>query len=289
MPKIAILTDSNSGITQSEGKEMGIRVIPMPFRIDGVDYFEDINLTQEEFYKKLKEGGDISTSQPSPKYVTDIWDELLKEYDQIVYIPMSSGLSSSCQTALMLADDYDGKVEVVNNQRISVTQRSSVRDAMLLAKKGLNAKEIKDKLEADKFYSSIYITLDTLYYLKKGGRITPAAAAIGTLLKIKPVLQIQGEKLDEFAKARTVAQAKTLMINAIKNDREGRVSGNGKYKTVLQIAHTENLGAAKVFAGELKDAFPDVDDIEINALSLSVSCHIGPGALAVAVSRVETE
>ena len=289
MPKIAILTDSNSGITQSEGKEMGIKVIPMPFRIDGVDYFEDINLTQEEFYKKLKEGGDISTSQPSPKYVTDIWDELLKEYDQVVYIPMSSGLSSSCQTAIMLADDYDGKVEVVNNQRISVTQRTSVRDALLLAKKGLNAKEIKDKLEANKFHSSIYITLDTLYYLKKGGRITPAAAAIGTLLKIKPVLQIQGEKLDEFAKARTVAQAKTLMINAIKNDREGRVSENGKYKTVLQIAHTENLGAAKVFAGELMDVFPDVDDIEINALSLSVSCHIGPGALAVAVSRVETE
>ena len=289
MSKVAVLTDSNSGITQSEGKEMGIRVVPMPFRIEGVDYFEDINLTQEEFYTKLKEGGDISTSQPSPQDVLDTWDELLKEYDEIVYIPMSSGLSSSCQTAIMLADDYDGKVQVVNNQRISVTQKTSVRDAMFMAEKGYSAKEIKERLEAEKFNSSIYITLDTLYYLKKGGRITPAAAAIGTLLKIKPVLQIQGEKLDEFAKARTLAQAKQLMINAIKADREGRISDNGKYKTVIQIAHSDNLGAAKVLAGELKDVFPDVDEIEINALSLSVSCHIGPGALAIAISRVVTE
>ena len=289
MSKVAVLTDSNSGITQSEGKEMGIRVVPMPFRIEGVDYFEDINLTQEEFYTKLKEGGDISTSQPSPQDVLDTWDELLKEYDEIVYIPMSSGLSSSCQTAIMLADDYDGKVQVVNHQRISVTQKTSVRDAMFMAEKGYSAKEIKERLEAEKFNSSIYITLDTLYYLKKGGRITPAAAAIGTLLKIKPVLQIQGEKLDEFAKARTLAQAKQLMINAIKADREGRISDNGKYKTVIQIAHSDNLGAAKVLAGELKDVFPDVDEIEINALSLSVSCHIGPGALAIAISRVVTE
>lgn len=216
--RTAIVTDSNSGITQIQAKELGVFVLPMPFTINGQDYYEDINLTQREFYEKLKDGSDISTSQPSPESVTNLWDEILKDYDQIAHIPMSSGLSSSCQTALMLAEDYEGKVEVVNNQRISVTQRQSVLDARQMAERGKTAGEIKEYLEATKFDSSIYIMLDTLKYLKKGGRITPAAAALGTLLKLKPVLQIQGEKLDAFAKARTVRQAKSIMIESMKND-----------------------------------------------------------------------
>ena len=218
MSKVIIMTDSNSGITQAQAKEMGVVVLPMPFYINEEMFYEDIDLSQEQFYEKLQAGGDIKTSMPLVGDVTDKWDELLKEYDEVVYIPMSSGLSSSCETAYMLSQDYDGKVEVVNNQRISVTMRQSVIDAKNLAEAGKSAKEIKDILEAAKFDSSIYIMVDTLTYLKKGGRITPAAAALGTLLKLKPVLQIQGEKLDAFAKARTVKQAKNIMIEAMKSD-----------------------------------------------------------------------
>ena len=218
MSKVIVVTDSNSGITQSQSKELGVVVLPMPFYIDDKMYYEDIDLTQEQFYEKLTQGGEIKTSMPLVGDVTDKWDELLKEYDEIVYIPMSSGLSSSCETALMLAQDYEGKVEVVNNQRISVTQRQSVLDAKMLVEQGKSAAEIKEILEKNKFESSIYIMVDTLEYLKKGGRITPAAAALGTLLKLKPVLQIQGEKLDAFAKARTVKQAKSIMIDAMKSD-----------------------------------------------------------------------
>ncbi len=283
MPKVAVITDSNSGIGQEEGKALGIRVLPMPFMIDEETYYEDINLSTDEFYKYLEANANVSTSQPTPGSVTDLWDELLKENDEIVYIPMSSGLSSSCQTALMLAEDYDGKVQVVNNQRISVTQRQAVIDALNLAEKGHSAEEIKNILEDDKFNSSIYIMLDTLYYLKKGGRITPAAAAIGTLLKLKPVLQIQGEKLDAFAKARTVTQAKSIMINAISNDIKTRFGGNYKDMS-LAIAHTQNLEAAEEFRREVLEVFPGMD-IYIAQLSLSVSCHIGPGSLALAVTK----
>ena len=225
MRKVAIITDSNSGITQSEAKELGIVVVPMPFTIDDVDYYEDINLTQDEFFEKMIAGGEVRTSQPSPDSVMGIWDEVLKEYEEIVYIPMSSGLSGSCQTAYMLAMDYDDKVFVVDNQRISVTQRQSVMDALKLAEEGKSGSQIRDILIEDKFNSSIYIMVDTLKYLKKGGRITPAAAALGELLRLKPVLQIQGEKLDAFAKARTVNQGKSIMINAIKADAEKRFGG----------------------------------------------------------------
>ena len=211
MSKVAIVTDSNSGITQKEAKERGIFVLPMPFTIDGSEYFEDIDLTQEEFYEKLKDDADIFTSQPSPESVMNLWDEVLKEYDELVHIPMSSGLSGSCQTAMMLADDYDGKVQVINNQRISITQLQSCVDAQMLIEAGKSAAEIKQILEEDKLNSSIYIMLDTLYYLKKGGRITPAAAALGTLLRLKPVLQIQGDKLDAFAKARTGMPCSTAL------------------------------------------------------------------------------
>lgn len=285
MSKVAIVTDSNSGITQAEAKELGIFVLPMPFMINDETYFEDISLTQEEFYEKLASGANICTSQPSPESVMDLWNEILKDYDEIVHIPMSSGLSGSCQSAMMLAEDYDGKVAVVNNQRISVTQRQSCLDAKLLVSKGMNAKEIKDFLEADKFNSSIYIMLDTLYYLKKGGRITPAAAAIGTMLKLKPVLQIQGEKLDAFAKARTTNQGKTIMINAIKNDIENRFGGMTEDKHIwLQIAYTYNRNAAEAYAKEISELFPGYD-IHMDPLSLSVACHIGPGALAFACCK----
>lgn len=285
MPNVAIVTDSNSGITQDGAKELGVYVLPMPFMINEETFFEDIDLTQEEFYEKLSSGANIGTSQPSPESVMKLWDGLLKDYDEIVHIPMSSGLSGSCQSAMILAEDYHGRVQVVNNQRISVTQRQSCLDAKLLAARGMNAKEIKEFLEADKFNSSIYIMLDTLYYLKKGGRITPAAAAIGTMLRLKPVLQIQGEKLDAFAKARTTNQGKSIMINAIKNDIESRFGGMTEDRHIwLQVAHTANQEAAEAYKEEILAQFPGYD-IHIDPLSLSVACHIGPGALAFACCR----
>ncbi len=282
--KIAIVTDSNSGITQAEGKQLGITVLPMPFMINEETFYEDITLTQPEFYEKLESGANVVTSQPSPESVLNLWEELLKEYDEIVHIPMSSGLSGSCQSAIMLAEDFDGRVQVVNNQRISVTQRQSALDAKMLAQQDWNAAEIKDFLEKDKFNSSIYIMLDTLYYLKKGGRITPAAAAIGTMLKLKPVLQIQGEKLDAFAKARTANQGKSIMVSAIRNDMETRFGGASADNIWLEVAYTKNLDTAQQFVSELEKEFPGFD-IVCNPLSLSVACHIGPGALAVACCR----
>ena len=285
MAKIAIVTDSNSGITQAEGKALGIYVLPMPFMIDEITYYEDIDLTQEQFYEKLKSGANIATSQPSPDSVTSLWDKLLQEYDEIVHIPMSSGLSGSCQSALAFAADYDGRVQVVNNQRISVTQRQSALDALQLVAAGKNAAQIKEFLENDKFNSSIYIMLDTLYYLKKGGRITPAAAAIGTMLRLKPVLTIQGEKLDAFAKARTTTQGKSMMINAIKKDINERFGGMTEDKHIwLQIAYTHDRAAAEQFRTEVAAEFPGYD-IHIDPLSLSVACHIGPGALALACCK----
>lgn len=282
--KIAIVTDSNSGITQAEGKERGIVVLPMPFMIDEETFYEDITLTQEEFYKKLESGASVVTSQPSPESVLELWDKLLREYDEIVHIPMSSGLSGSCQSAIMLSGDYDGKVQVVNNQRISVTQRQSAFDAKMLVERGLDAAQIKDFLEKDKFNSSIYIMLDTLYYLKKGGRITPAAAAIGTMLRLKPVLQIQGDKLDAFAKARTATQGKSIMITAIRNDMENRFGGASADNIWLEVAYSKDTDMAIQFMGELEKEFPGFDII-YNPLSLSVACHIGPGALAVACCK----
>lgn len=288
MSRVAIVTDSNSGITQEEAKKLGIAVLPMPFYINGNLYFEDIDLTQEQFYKALGEDAEISTSQPAPTDVTDMWDELLKEYDEVVHIPMSSGLSSSCQTAIMLSQDYDGRVQVVNNQRISVTQRQSVLDAVAMADKGYAAEQIKDRLEETKLDSSIYITLSTLYYLKKGGRITPAVAALGTLLKLKPVLQIQGEKLDAFSKCRTLKQAKQTMINAVMDDFKKRFGSSEKGENMyIEIAYSGEPDEGKAFYDEVKELFPD-HDIVMAPLSLSVSCHIGPGAVALAcVKKLE--
>ena len=285
MSKVAIVTDSNSGITQAQAKELGIYVVPMPFMINDKEYFEDINLTQEEFYKLLAEDANVSTSQPTPDSLMKTWDNILKDYEQIVYIPMSSGLSGSCQSAYMLAMQfYDGKVFVVDNQRISVTQRQSVLDAFEMAEKGMSGEEIRDKLIEVKFESSIYIMLDTLYYLKKGGRITPAAAALGTLLRLKPVLQIQGEKLDAFAKARTSNQGKTIMINAMKKDFEERFGGFDAKDVWLSGAYTFDKDGAMNWKKEVEEVFPGYE-MHLDPLSLSVACHIGPGALAIAASR----
>lgn len=285
MKRIAVMTDSNSGITQEQAEKLGVYVIPMPFYIDGELFYEGITLTQEQFYEKLSEDAEISTSQPSPGDVMEMWDKLLEEYDEIVHIPMSSGLSSSCETAAMLAEDYDGRVQVVNNQRISVTQRQSVLDARMLAGEGRSAAEIKELLELSKLESSIYITLETLKYLKKGGRITPAAAAVGTLLNLKPVLQIQGEKLDAFAKARGMKQAKKTMLEAMKHDFETRFADAGGAEGMyLAAAYTAEPDEAEQWLSELAAVFPEYE-IHADPLSLSVACHIGPGALAVACSR----
>ena len=284
--KTAIITDSNSGITQAQAKELGIFVLPMPFYINEELFFEDISLTQEEFYRKLAEDANISTSQPSPGEVMDLWDKVLEEYEEIVHIPMSSGLSQSCETAAMLAAEYDGKVQVVDNQRISVTQRQSVLDAMELAERGVSAAEIKKILEEMKLESSIYITLETLKYLKKGGRVTPAAAAIGTVLNIKPVLQIQGEKLDAYAKVRGFAQGKKTMLDAIRKDLEGRFSSTPVEKMHFAIAYSgARTEEVEAWVEEVKTAFPQAEIEMVDPLTLSVSCHIGAGALAVTVTK----
>ena len=286
MSKIRVVTDSNSGITQAEAKKLGLSVIPMPFLIDGEEYYEDINLTQQAFYEHLRGNATVSTSQPSVTAVTELWDELLKEYDEIVHIPMSSGLSETCHTAQNLAKDYGGRVQVVDNQRISVTLKQSAIDAMKLAEKGCSAAEIKGYLEQTAHDSSIYISLDTLKYLKKGGRLTPAAALVGSILRIKPVLQIQGEKLDAYKKVLSFKQAKQEMIGAVKHDLETRFAPlRAAGEMTLSIAHTDIAAEAELFKKELETAFPDLSVVYVDPLSLSVSCHIGPGALAVTATR----
>lgn len=291
MKKVAVITDSNSGITQGQAKELGIHVVPMPFFINEETFLEDISINQHQFYDYLSQGADVTTSQPSPDTLISLWNKVLEEYDEIVYIPMSSGLSSSCGTAMMLSyeEEYKGKVYVVDNQRISVTQRRSVYDAMELAKKGYDAEQIRDILLREKFESSIYIMVDTLSYLKKGGRITPAAAAIGTVLRIKPVLQIQGEKLDAYAKVKTLKQAKNTMIKAIRKDLEERFKDPNGEKFYIDIAYTADDTEANIFKQELEQEFVGHEIGMIDPLSLSVSCHIGPGALAVAITKKTTE
>ena len=287
MADIAIVTDSNSGITQARAREWGIYVVPMPFFINGEVFYEDINLTQEEFYQKLGKDADISTSMPAAGDLMDLWDTLLKDHSQIVHIPMSSGLSGSCAAAAALAADgkYAGRVFVVNNQRISVTQQQSVLDAREMAGAGMQAEEIKTILEETRFESSIYITVDTLKYLKKGGRITPAAAAFGTLLRIKPVLQIQGGKLDAFAKCRTMKLAKQDMLRAVERDLKERFGlGDTPEDAVIAGAYTGDPEEGMAWKEEIQTVYPN-HEIRMDPLSLSVACHIGPGALAVTISK----
>lgn len=287
MKSIAIVTDSNCGMSPAQVKDLGIYMPPMPFFIDDKEYLEDIDMNQSEFFQHLEQNPScrVSTSQPTPESVTTLWDKLLKDYDEIVHIPMSSGLSSSMQTARMLAEDYDDRVRVVNNQRISGTLRYSAIEAIQQAKNGLSADEIGTWLEKTRFDSNIYITVATLKYLKQGGRITPAAAAIGTMLRLKPVLQIQGEKLDAFSKARTMTQAKNTMTKAIKDDIADRFGE----KINLDVIHSHNLEAAEEFRKEVLTTFPNIGEVNIFPLSLSVSCHIGPGSLALTCSKVHPE
>ena len=286
MQKIAIVTDSNSGITQAQSKQLGVWVLPMPFYINDELFLEDITLTQEQFYDYLAQGADVKTSQPAPGDVTELWDTLLKDHDAVVHIPMSSGLSSSCQTAQILADDYDGRVQVVNNQRISVTQLQSVMDAKTMAEKGWTAAEIKEELERTKFDSDIYITVDTLKYLKKGGRLTPAAAAIGTVLNLKPVLRIKGEKLDAFSKTRGWKAAKKAMIEAVRHTMDTDFADSqGPENLYVAAAYTGDADSAQEWKHELEEAFPGYE-IYMAPLSLSVACHIGPGARAVTVTKL---
>lgn len=281
--KIAIMTDSNSGITQKEAKELGIYCIPMPFTIDGQEFEEDINLTQEHFYEKLMSGAEVFTSQPTIGLVAKKWDEILETHDAIIHIPMSSGLSGSCQTAMMMADEdqYKGKVFVVDSQRISVTQKQDVLDALAMSKKGYSAQEIYDNLMANKLNATIYITIPTLEYLKKGGRLSPAAATLAGLLKIKPILSIQGEKLDKFGTSRTVKKARKIMIDQVKKDIQDRGWGDD-YGVCCVYSYDKESGLD--YLKQIQEAFPDKDVI-FDRLSLSVSCHIGPGSLAIAAFK----
>ena len=282
--RVVIVTDSNSGITQNEAKELGVAVVPMPFYINNELFYEDIALTQEQFYEKLTEGGDIKTSMPITGNLMDLWDGLLKEYEEIVYIPMSSGLSSSCETASMLSEEYDGKVVVVDNQRISATMKLSVLEAKKLADSGKSAREIHDALMSNKLDSRIYITVDTLEYLKKGGRLTPAVAAIGSLLKIKPVLSIYGEKLDKYAMVRTIKQAKQTMVDAIMKDMKEVLKTDNFDDVIISVVYSDNRESGEKFAKELEEEF-GMKVKWIDPLSLSVACHIGPGALACTVTK----
>lgn len=290
MGSVAIVTDSNSGISQAEGKELGIYVIPMPFLVDGKLYFEDVDMNKEQFYHFLESDADLSTSQPSPGDVMDLWDKLLKEYDEIVHIPMSSGLSASCATAMGLAQEYDGKVQVVDNQRISVTMQQSVMDAKHLAATGKSAAQIKEILEKEALESSIYLVVDTLKYLKKGGRITPAAALLGSALNLKPLLQIQGEKLDTYKKVRGMKAAKKNMLDAMKKDVEGRFADYvAKGQLNLHVAYTTDEETAKQWMEEVQNAFPDLTITRMDPLSFSITCHTGPGVLAIAASHALDE
>lgn len=285
MKKIAVVTDSNSSMSPEEAKSIGVFFISMPFFIDGEIFFEGKDLTQEKFYEMLKNDIDISTSQPSPGEITNLWDEILKEYDEIIHIPMSSALSSSCQTANMLAKDYEKRVFVVDNKRISVTQRRSVLDALSMIEKGYDGAKIKEILEKEGLEASIYIALETLKYLKKGGRITPAAAMLGTVLNLKPVLQIQGGKLDSYAKSRGMKQAERVVIEAIKKDLQERFAGQ---KVFIDAAYSGSKEHGEKWRQKIQKAFPEYE-IHIAPLSLSVACHIGDGAIAATCAKVVDE
>lgn len=288
MSEIAIMTDSNCGFMPDQGRELGIHVLPMPVIINGQTYYEGIDISPEEFYKMQTEGADITTSQPSPGDVAAMWTELLKDHDEVVFIPMSSGLSNTCQTALVLTDEdeFKGRVHVVNNRRISVTQAQSVLDAAVLAKEGKTAGEILEILEREALDSTIYIAVDTLEYLKKGGRITGAAAALGSILRIKPVLTIQGDKLDSYAKARGMKSAFRTMIDAVKKDIASRLSHiheQGKLKVGIANTLMEE-DKLEGFREVLQKEFPDMELFYL-PLTMSIGTHTGPGALGIGAVR----
>ena len=283
--KIAILTDTNSGITKKTAQEMGVFVIPMPVIIDDETFFEGENITEAEFYDALQKGKKITTSQPSPGSVLEMWEELLESgYEQIVYIPMTSGLSKSCETAMGLAKSYEGRVFVVDNHRISVPLKESVLAALKMADAGMSGDKIKASLEETAYHCSIYIMVETLEYLKKGGRITPAAAMIGSVLNIKPVLTIQGEKLDSFAKVRGTKKGHKVMIEAIRRDLETRFAGEDL--THLRIATAgANLTEEQIadWKASILQEFPGAE-VYYDPLSVSIGSHTGPGATGIGIS-----
>ena len=285
---VAIMTDNQYGIFPEEGKKLGVYILRMPFFLDGKQYYENETITAQEFFDRMEHNPDMefSTSMPPAGEVLSMWKEALKTHDEVVYIPMSSGLSSSCETATLLAQQFDGKVQVVNNQRISLTQRQSVYDAMTLRDQGKSAKEIKDILEAEKFNSSIYIMVGSLDYLKRGGRVTPAAALLGGLLRIRPILQIQGEKLDAFAKARSLKAAKKIMFDALHKDLDGRFKPFvDKKEMEVYISYTHGQPEqVKQWFEEVKTEFSDFN-VTQDPLSLSISCHTGPGCLGIGCAR----
>lgn len=285
MKKVKIITDSNSGILQSEAENLGIYVIPMPFTVNNEEFLEEISMSQEEFYKHLESDADVKTSQPSQYYLENLWNDLLKDNDELVYIPMMSGLSATCANAKRYAESFDGKVQVVDNLRISITQKESVMEAIELAKKGKSAEDIKKYLEESKGKASIYITIGTYKYLKKGGRINPAVATIGSLLNVKPILYTRGEKFNKFAMSMSLGQAKKKMIAKIKEELETEFKDEyAKGKMYVSVAHTQNHVEAEKFKNEILTAIPNIKFHYVDPLSLSVSCHIGPGALAIAMA-----
>ena len=287
--KTAVMTDSNSGITPEEGKKIGIYSLPMPVIIEGDVFYEGKNITQEEYYGAMTSGKNVTTSQPSPGDVMDMWDGILKEgYEQVVYIPMSSALSASCHAAIQLSEEYDGKVQVVDDHRISVTMRESVLEAKWMANQGMTAEEIKKKLEENAYNSSIYIAVDTLEYLKKGGRVTTAGAAIGAVLNIKPVLTIQGEKLDAFTKVRGMKKAELKMLEAIEEDLNTRFADVDRKQLRLGAAGTfQKQEDADQWYKMVKDTFEnEIDDIYYDSLSFSIGCHVGPNAIGIGISVV---
>ena len=284
MKKIIIMTDSNSGITQKEGKELGIFVVPMPFTIDEKEYLEDISITQDEFFDFLEKGADVKTSQPSEFYLEEVWTNLLKEYESVVYIPMTSGLSGTCENAKTYAQKFDGRVLVVDNLRISVPQKISVYEAIKMANQGRSATEIKDYLETTGSKYSIYITLSTLKYLKKGGRVTPAVATFGDLFNLKPILSSRGQSFDKFAVTMSTSQAKRKMISKIKSELETEFSEEySQGKMALLVAYSKIRDDALKFKAEIEREFPNLKVLYVDPLSLSISCHTGAGALGIGI------
>ncbi|MBQ9109878.1 MAG: DegV family protein [Oscillospiraceae bacterium] len=279
MSRIAVITDTNSSMTQEEADRLGVYLVPMPFMVDGKEYFEGVDCTYEQFFAMLAGGGDVSTSQPSPDAVTTLWDRVLEEYDAIIHIPMSSALSSSCATAKALAAEYEGRVFVADNKRISISQRESVLDALTMIGQGMEAADICAKLEAEAFASSIYLAVNTLDLLKKSGRVTAAGAAVAAVLGIKPVLQIQGEKLDAFAKVRGMANAEKTMLNAAKKDLESRFAGKS-VRILTAYSGEDSVGTDWV--KKVQECFGD-DTVELYQLPISICCHVGAGVKGIGI------
>lgn len=288
MADVAIVTDSNSGISVEEGKALGVTVVPMPVHINGTIFYEGLDITQEQFYEKLLQGAEVATSQPAPGDVMEIWNRCLKDHQEVVYIPMSGGLSSSCQTAISLAEDYGGRVQVADNRRISVTQRYSVMDALKLAREGRSAAEIRAILEEQGDDACIYITVDTLKYLRKGGRVSGVEAIAGTMLNIKPVMEIRGEKLTAIAKVRGMKAARRLMIQKVKEDIQGRLKPlRDAGHLAVSIAYSKiSEELREEWWAEVRAAFQGEHIVEGDPLTLSIACHTGPGALGVGTVRV---